>query len=154
MTGNDIYYYSLNSNVWVHVNVSTENKLEAIKVGKNLLLNSVVDNCERKDKLFTYSVDNTLADFTISKPRLGFLNVYYIYVLTYMKLDDSNTDNKIKNVDRGNRWLSYILEVTKNTEKYYISITGKNDGPIWSATQLGNYPNAATNFRKEGWQIH
>ena len=152
MTENDIYYYSLNSNAWVHVNVSTENKLEAIKVGKNLLLNSVVDNCERKDKLFTYSVDNTLADFTISKPRLGFLNVYYMYVLTYMKLDDSNTDNKIKNVDRGNRWLSYILEVTKNTEKYYVSITGKNDGPIWSATQLGNYPNAATNFRKEGWQ--
>lgn len=152
MTENDIYYYSLNSNTWVHVSVSTENKLEAIKVGKNLLLNSVVDNCERKDKLFTYSVDNTLADFTISKPRLGFLNVYYMYILTYMKLDDSNTDSKIKNVERGNRWLSYILEVTKNTAKYYISIAGKNDGPIWSATQLGNYPNVATNFRKEGWQ--
>ena len=152
MTENDIYYYSLNSNTWVHVNVSTESKLEAIKVGKNLLLNSVVDNCYRSDKTFTYSVDNTLADFTISKPRLGFLNVYYMYILTYMKLDDSNTDSKIKNVERGNRWLSYILEVTKNTEKYYISITGKNDGPIWSATQLGNYPKVATNFRKEGWQ--
>ena len=152
MTENDIYYYSLNSNTWVHVSVSTENKLEAIKVGKNLLLNSVVDNCERKDKLFTYSVDNTLADFTISKPRLGFLNVYYMYILTYMKLDDSNTDSKIKNVERGNRWLSYILEVTKNVAKYYISIAGENDGPIWSATQLGNYPNVATNFRKEGWQ--
>ena len=153
MTENDIYYYSLNSNTWVHVNVSTESKLEAIKVGKNLLLNSVVDNCYRSDKAFTYSVDNTLADFTISKPRLGFLNVYYMYVLTYMKLDNStNTDSKIKNVERGNRWLSYILEVTKNTEKYYISITGENDGPIWSATQLGNYPKAATNFRKEGWQ--
>lgn len=152
MTENDIYYYSLNSNTWVHVSVSTENKLEAIKVGKNLLLNSVVDNCERKDKLFTYSVDTTLADFTISKPRLGFLNVYYMYILTYMKLDDSNTDSKIKNVERGNRWLSYILEVTKNTAKYYISIAGKNDGPIWSATQLGNYPNVATNFRKDGWQ--
>ena len=152
MTENDIYYYSLNSNTWVHVSVSTENKLEAIKVGKNLLLNSLVDNCERKDKLFTYSVDTTLADFTISKPRLGFLNVYYMYVLTYIKLDDSNTDSKIKNVERGNRWLQYILEVTKNAAKYYISITGENDGPIWSATQLGNYPNGATNFRKEGWQ--
>ena len=152
ITENDIYYYSLNSNTWVHVNVSTENKLEAIKVGKNLLLNSVVDNCYRSDKTFTYSVDNTLADFTISKPRLGFLNVYYMYILTYIKLDDSNTDSKIKNVERGNRWLQYILEVTKNTAKYYISITGKNDGPIWSATQLGNYPNGATNFRKEGWQ--
>ena len=152
MTENDIYYYSLNSNTWVHVNVSTENKLEAIKVGKNLLLNSVVDNCYRNDKTFTYSVDNTLADFTTSKPRLGFLNVYYMYILVYMKLDDSNTDNKIKNVDRGNRWLSYILEVTKNAAKYHISITGKNDGPIWSATQLGNYPKVATNFRKEGWQ--
>lgn len=152
MTENDIYYYSLNSNTWVHVNVSTESKLEAIKVGKNLLLNSLVDNCYRNDKTFTYSVDNTLADFTISKPRLGFLNVYYMYILTYMKLDDSNTDSKIKNVERGNRWLSYILEVTKNAAKYYISITGKNDGPIWSATQLGNYPNGATNFRKEGWQ--
>lgn len=152
MTENDIYYYSLNSNAWVHVNVSTESRLEAIKVGKNLLLNSVVDNCYRSDKTFTYSVDTTLADFTISKPRLGFLNVYYMYILTYMKLDDTNTDSKIKNVERGNRWLSYILEVTKNTEKYYISITGKNDGIIWSATQLGNYPNGATNFRKEGWQ--
>lgn len=152
MTENDIYYYSLNSNTWVHVNVSTESRLEAIKVGKNLLLNSVVDNCYRSDKAFTYSVDNTLADFTISKPRLGFLNVYYMYILTYMKLDDSNTDGKIKNVERGNRWLSYILEVTKNAAKYHISITGKNDGPIWSATQLGNYPNGATNFRKEGWQ--
>lgn len=148
MTENDIYYYSLNSNTWVHVNVSTESKLEAIKVGKNLLLNSVVDNCYRNDKTFTYSVDNTLADFTISKPRLGFLNVYYIYTRMYIDLDKSTE----KNVNQGNKWLSYILEVTKNTEKYYISITGENDGPIWSATQLGNYPNGATNFRKEGWQ--
>ena len=148
MTENDIYYYSLNSNTWVHVNVSTESRLEAIKVGKNLLLNSVVDNCYRNDKTFTYSVDNTLADFTISKPRLGFINVYYMYVLTYIDLNKSTE----KNVAQGNKWLSYISEVTKNTEKYYISITGKNDGPIWSATQLGNYPKAATNFRKEGWQ--
>ena len=148
MTENDIYYYSLNSNAWVHVNVSTENKLEAIKVGKNLLLNSVVDNCDRKDKLFTYSVDNTLADFTISKPRLGFINVHAISVSTYIKLDDTTANN----VFRGNYWLQYILEVTKNTAKYYISIAGENDGPIWSATQLGNYPNVATNFRKEGWQ--
>ena len=148
MTENDIYYYSLNSNTWVHVNVSTENKLEAIKVGKNLLLNSVVDNCYRSDKTFTYSVDNTLADFTISKPRLGFINVYYMYVQVYIKLNDSTE----KNVSRGNSWLSYILEVTKNTEKYYISISDKNDGPIWSATQLRNYPKVDTNFRKEGWQ--
>ena len=148
MTENDIYYYSLNSNAWVHVSVSTENKLEAIKVGKNLLLNSLVDNCERKDKLFTYSVDTTLASFTISKPRLGFINVYNIYILTYIELRDSTAEN----VPLGNNWLQYILEVTKNTEKYYISIAGENDGPIWSATQLGNYPNVATNFRKEGWQ--
>ena len=148
MTENDIYYYSLNSNAWVHVNVSTENKLEAIKVGNNLLLNSVVDNCYKKDKAFTYSVDNTLADFTTSKPRLGFINVYYMYVRTYIDLAKS-TEN---NVSQGNKWLSYILEVTKNTEKYYISITGENDGPIWSATQLGNYPKVVTNFRKEGWQ--
>lgn len=148
MTENDIYYYSLNSNAWVHVSVSTENKLEAIKVGKNLLLNSVVDNCERKDKLFTYSVDTTFASFTISKPRLGFINVYYMYILTYIELRDSTAEN----VPLGNNWLQYILEVTKNTEKYYISIAGENDGPIWSATQLVNYPNVATNFRKEGWQ--
>ena len=153
MTENDIYYYSLNSNTWVHVNVSTESRLEAIKVGKNLLLNSVVDNCYRNDKTFTYSVDNTLADFTISKPRLGFLNVYDMYVLTYMKLENiTNTGNKIKNVERGNKLLSYILEVTKNTEKYYISITGENDVPICSVTQLGNYLKVDTNFRKEGWQ--
>ena len=146
MTENDIYYYSLNSNAWVHVNVSTENKLEAIKVGKNLLLNSLVDNCDRKDKLFTYSVDNTLADFTIPKPRLGFLNVHNISVSTYIKLDDSTANN----VFRGNYWMQYILEVVKNAAKYYVSITGENDGPIWAATQLGNY--SATNFRKGVWQ--
>ena len=146
MTENDIYYYSLNSNAWVHVNVSTENKLEAIKVGKNLLLNSVVDNCYRKDKAFTYSVDNTLADFTIPKPRLGFLDVHNISVSTYIKLDD-NTAN---NVFRGNYWLQYILEVIKNAAKFYVSIVGENDGPIWAATQLGNY--SATNFRKGVWQ--
>ena len=146
MTGNDIYYYSLNSNAWVHVNVSTENKLEAIKVGKNLLLNSVVDNCYRKDKAFTYSVDNTLADFTIPKPRLGFLNVHNVSVSTYIKLDDSTANN----VYRGNYWMQYILEVIKNAAKFYVSIVGENDGPIWAATQLGNY--SATNFRKGDWQ--
>ena len=146
MTGNDIYYYSLNSNAWVHVNVSAENKLEAIKVGKNLLLNSLVDNCYRKDKAFTYSVDNTLADFTIPKPRLGFLNVHNISVSAYIKLDDSTANN----VYRGNYWMQYILEVIKNAAKFYVSIVGENDGPIWAATQLGNY--SATNFRKEGWQ--
>ena len=146
MTGNDIYYYSLNSNAWVHVNVSTENKLEAIKVGKNLLLNSLVDNCYRKDKAFTYSVDNTLADFTIPKPRLGFLNVHNISVSTYIKLDDSTANN----VYRGNYWMQYILEVIKNEAKFYVSIVGENDGPIWAATQLGNY--SATNFRKGDWQ--
>ena len=146
MTGNDIYYYSLNSNAWVHVNVSTENKLEAIKVGKNLLLNSLVDNCYRKDKAFTYSVDNTLADFTIPKPRLGFLNVHNISVSTYIKLDDSTANN----VYRGNYWMPYILEVIKNAAKFYVSIAGENDGPIWAATQLGNY--SATNFRKGDWQ--
>ena len=146
MTGNDIYYYSLNSNAWVHVNVSTENKLEAIKVGKNLLLNSLVDNCYRKDKAFTYSVDNTLADFTIPKPRLGFLNVHNVSVSTYIKLDDSTANN----VFRGNYWIQYILEVIKNAAKFYVSIVGENDGPIWAATQLGNY--SATNFRKGDWQ--
>ena len=146
MTGNDIYYYSLNSNAWVHVNVSTENKLEAIKVGKNLLLNSLVDNCYRKDKAFTYSVDNTLADFTIPKPRVGFLNVHNVSVSTYIKLDDSTANN----VYRGNYWIQYILEVIKNAAKFYVSIVGENDGPIWAATQLGNY--SATNFRKGDWQ--
>ena len=146
MTGNDIYYYSLNSNAWVHVNVSTENKLEAIKVGKNLLLNSLVDNCYRKDKAFTYSVDNTLADFTIPKPRLGFLDVHNVSVSTYIKLDDSTANN----VYRGNYWMQYILEVIKNAAKFYVSIVGENDGPIWAATQLGNY--SATNFRKGDWQ--
>lgn len=146
MTENDIYYYSLNSNAWVHVNVSTENKLEAIKVGNNLLLNSLVDNCYRKGKASTYSVDTTLASFTISKPRLGFINTYYVFAPIYIDLKKSTEAN----VPRGNKWLQYILEVTKNTEKYYISITGEDNGPIWSATQLGNY--SATNFRKEGWQ--
>ena len=146
MTDNDIYYFSLSNNTWVHINISTGNQLEAIKVGNNLLLNSLVDNCYRKDTLFTYSIDTTLADFTIPKPRLGFLDVHNISVSTYIKLDD-NTAN---NVFRGNYWMQYILEVIKNAAKFYVSIVGENDGPIWAATQLGNY--SATNFRKGGWQ--
>lgn len=148
ITDNDIYYYSLSNNTWVHINISTGNKLEAIKVGNNLLLNSLVDNCYRKDKLFTYNVDTTLASFTILKPRVGLINtygaVYYSYIVP---------KHITENIKIGNYWLPYLLEAIKKTEKYFISIASNdNDGPIWAATQLLNYT-GTTNVRKEGWQF-
>lgn len=148
MTENDIYYFSLSNNTWVHVSVSKENQLEAIKVGNDLLLNSLVDNCYRKDKLFTYSVDTTLADFIISKPRVGLINTYGAVFYSYIVPKRITANIKI-----GNYWLPYILEVIKKTEKYFISIASNdNDGPIWASTQLLNYT-GTTNVRKEGWQF-
>ncbi len=148
MIDNDIYYYSLNSNAWVHINISTENQLEAIKVGNNLLLNSLVDNCYRKDKLFTYNVDTTLASFTIPKPRVGLINTYGAVFYSYIV-----PKHITENIKIGNYWLPYLLEAIKKTEKYFISIASNdNDGPIWAATQLLNYT-GTTNVRKEGWQF-
>lgn len=148
MTENDIYYFSLSNNTWVHINISTGNKLEAIKVGNNLLLNSLVDNCYKKDKLFTYSVDTTLANFTITKPRVGLINTYGVMAYSYIV-----PKHITENIQIGNNWLPYLLEVIKNTEKYFISIADNNDGSIWAATQLLNYPDGTTNVRKEGWQF-
>lgn len=148
MTENDIYYFSLSNNTWVHINISKENQLEAIKVGNDLLLNSLVDNCYRKDKLFTYSVDTTLADFIISKPRVGLINTYGAVFYSYIVPKRITANIKI-----GNYWLPYLLEVIKKTEKYFISIASNdNDGPIWASTQLLNYT-GTTNVRKEGWQF-
>ena len=148
MTDNDIYYFSLSNNTWVHVNVSKENQLEAIKVGNNLLLNSLTDNCYRKDKLFTYSIDTTLADFTISKPRVGLINTYGVVFYSYIV-----PKHITENIKIGNYWLPYLLEVIKKTEKYFISIASNdNDGPIWASTQLLNYT-GTTNVRKESWQF-
>lgn len=148
MTDNDIYYFSLSNNTWVHINISTGNKLEAIKVGNNLLLNSLVDNCYRKDKLFTYNVDTTLASFTILKPRVGLINTYGVVYYSYIV-----PKHITENIQIGNYWMPYLLEAIKNTEKYFISIASNdNDGPIWASTQLLNYT-GTTNVRKEGWQF-
>ena len=148
MTDNDIYYFSLSNNAWVHINISTENKLEAIKVGNNLLLNSLVDNCYRKDKLFTYNVDTTLANFIILKPRVGLINTYGAVFYSYIV-----PKHITENIKIGNYWMPYLLEAIKNTEKYFISIASNdNDGPIWASTQLLNYT-GTTNVRKEGWQF-
>ena len=143
----DIYYYSLNSNAWMHINISSENKLEAIKIGNNLLLNSSLDNCydNKVDKLYTYSVDTSLADFVIDKPRVGLINIYGIDIGSYIN-PDINT-----NYFLGNLWLANMLEAIKNAEKYYLSIVGENDGPIWAAAQLLNY--TKTNTRKNIWQF-
>lgn len=143
ITENDIYYYSLNSNAWVHVNVSTENELKAIKIGNNLLLNSLVDNCYNKS-LSTYSVDTTLTNFKTFKPRVGLINMYGIHVHSFM-VRGSTTNYKL-----GNNWLTYMLEAIKNGDTYYLSIVSENNGPIWAAAQLMNYKD--TNVRKEGWQ--
>lgn len=143
ITENDIYYYSLNSNAWVHINVSTENELKAIKIGNNLLLNSLKDNCCNKS-LSTYSVDTTLANFKTFKPRVGLINMYGIHVNSFM-IRGSSTQYHL-----GNNWLTYMLETIKNGDTYYLSIVSENNGPIWAAAQLLNYKD--TNVRKEGWQ--
>lgn len=143
ITENDIYYYSLNSNAWVHINVSTENELKVIKIGNNLLLNSLTDNCYNKS-LSTYSVDTTLANFKTFKPRVGLINIHGINVNLFI-VRGSNTY-----YDLGNSWLTNMLEVIKNGDTYYLSIVSENNGPIWAAAQFINYK--ATNVRKEGWQ--
>lgn len=143
ITENDIYYYSLNSNAWVHINVSTENELKAIKIGNNLLLNSLTDNCCNKS-LSTYSVDTTLANFKTFKPRVGLINMYGILVDSFI-VRGSSTQYHL-----GNGWLTYMLEAIKNGDTYYLSIVSENNGPIWAAAQLLNYKD--TNVRKEGWQ--
>ena len=143
ITENDIYYYSLNSNAWVHVNISTENELKAIKIGNNLLLNSLKDNCCNKS-LSTFNVDTTLANFKTFKPRVGLINMYGILVDSFV-VRGSTT-----NYNLGNGWLTYMLEAIKNGDIYYISIVSENNGPIWAAAHLLNYKD--TNVRKEGWQ--
>jgi hypothetical protein len=143
--GDDIYYYSENSNAWVHVNVSVENKLKALKVGNNLILNSLVDNCYKDNKLYIYSIDTTLANFTIPKPRVGLINVYGIMYTSYI-VPSSTT-----NYTLGSSWLSYMLKYIKNSaQTYFLSISREELGPIWSAAQLLNY--GSINTRKNGWQ--
>lgn len=141
----DIYYYSLGSNTWVHISVNTENKLRALKVGNNLLLNSLVDNGYKKDTLFTYSIDTSLANFTIPKPRVGLINVYGVLYTSYI------VPSSTSNYTLGNNWLTYMLNYIKNSAKVYlVSITRDERGPIWAAAQLLNYKNI--NARKESWQ--
>lgn len=140
IAGDDIYYYSLNSDAWMHINVSKENELKAIKIGNNLLLNSLKDNCYKEDIVSTYNVDVSLADFIIGIPRVGLINLYGINYKTYFG-----------NYNLGNNWLTKMLEFIKNAEAYYISLSTENNGPIWAASTLLNYTKA-TNARKEGWQ--
>ena len=140
IVGDDIYYYSLNSDAWMHINVSKENELKAIKIGNNLLLNSLIDNCYKEDIVSTYNVDVSLAEFVVGSPRVGLINLYGINYKTY-----------IGNYDLGNNWLTKMLEFIKNAQAYYISLSTENNGPIWAASTLLNYTKA-TNTRKEGWQ--
>ena len=140
ITDDDIYYFSLNSNAWMHINVSKENELKAIKIGNNLLLNSLKDNCYKEDIVSTYNVDVSLAEFVTGFPRVGLINLYGINYKTY-----------IGNYNLGNNWLTKMLEFIKNAEEYYISLSTDNNGPIWAASTLLNYTKA-TNTRKEGWQ--
>lgn len=143
--GDDIYYYSLNSNAWVHINVGTENDLKALKVGNYLILNSLTDNGYREDSLFTYNIDTSLANFTIPKPRVGLINVYGVLFTSYIVPGDASL------YSLGNNWLTYMLNYLKNSAKtYYLSISRDELGPIWAATELINYSNV--NTRKEGWQ--
>ena len=143
IVGDDIYYYSLNSNAWMHVNVGRENKLKALKVGNNLLLNCTKDNCYNKDEVDTFSADTSLANFKVYKPRVGLINFLNIQAGTFI-VPGTQTNYQL-----GNSWLTKMLEDIKKTEPYYISIVGK---PIWAATQLQSY-NKTINVRKNNiWQ--
>lgn len=145
IVGDDIYYYSLNSNAWMHVNVGRENKLKALKVGNNLLLNCTKYNCyNNKDEVETFSVDTSLANFKMYKPRVGLINNYNINTSTFI------IPAHLNNYQLGNIWLTNMLEDIKKTEPYYISIVS-SDGPIWAATQLQSY-NKTINVRKDIWQ--
>lgn len=146
IVGDDIYYYSLNSNAWMHVNVNKTNKLKALKVGNNLLLNSTYENCYKKDgAVETFSADTSLANFKVSKPRAGFINFLNIQAGTFI-IPGTQTNYRL-----GNSWLTNMLEDIKKTEPYYISIVS-SDGPIWAATQLQSY-NKTINVRKNNvWQ--
>lgn len=140
-----IYYYSLNNNAWVHITTSSRNSLRALKVGNNLLLNSVEDNCyDKNGKVSTFSTATTLANFTIDAPRSGLINVYNIVRASYM-------GENLKEWDLGNNWMSPWLEAIKKTETYYLSLVGRGDRPIWNATTLLNYKNV-TNVRNVDWQ--
>lgn len=141
---NDIYYYSLNSNAWVHINVSTENELKAIKIGNNLLLNSLKDNCYKNGKVSTYNADTSLANFKTFMPRVGLINMYGIHMNSFLETGSTT------NYNLGNSWLTNMLDVIKNGDTYYLSIVSKNNGSIWAAAHLINYKD--TNVRKEGWQ--
>ena len=143
IVGDDIYYYSLNSNAWMHINVNKTNKLKALKVGNNLLLNSTYDNCWKKDgQIETFSEDTSLANFRVVKPRAGLINNYNIQTNTFIEPGHSDK------YQLGNKWLTDMLEDIKKTEPYYLSIVGK---PIWAATQLLSY-NKTINTRKDIWQ--
>lgn len=146
IVGDDIYYYSLNSNAWMHVNVSKENKLKALKVSNNLLLNCTKDNCYKKDTVTTFSADTSLANFRIYKPRAGLINFLNIKAGTFI------IPGSTSNYHLGNSWLTKMLEDIKDTKPYYLSIVG-SDGPIWAATQLQSY-NKTINVRKNNiWQF-
>jgi len=136
--GDDIYYYSLNSNAWVHINVSKDNDIKGIVVGNKLILNTVVDNCyDDKDNAFTYSVDSSAANITVGKPRMGFMNILYLSYSNYYNRAD-------KTILRS--WLERLYEKQlEDQHKMYFSIgrdvqflTDKV-GPIWAATTATFY---------------
>ena len=142
VTDDDIYYYSLNSNAWMHISISKDNKLKAIKIGSKLLLNGLIDNCYNDNKVSTYNADTSLANFVTSYSRVGLINLYGIDARTYLVSG---------NYELGNTWLTKMLEFIKNAEKYYISLSTEDNGSIWAAATLLNYTKD-TNVRKEGWQ--
>lgn len=136
---NDIYYYSLNSNAWVHINVSTENDIKCKVVGNKLLLNATVENCYDEDgDVFTYSVDSSYANITVEKPRMGFMNLIRLPYSEYYNTNDKTVLRK---------WLQKLYEIQLGgRETLYFSIGRDTQlitsevGPIWSTiTTSYNY---------------
>jgi hypothetical protein len=132
ITGNDIYYYSLNSNAWVHINISKENKISALVIDNMLLLNTINDNFVTSDGINTYNADSSFANFHSKVPNIGFINLIGIMTTSFSDLKSL---------------LDVVYEVLTRTDvasSFYISITNDN-GPMWNALTALQYKNPTFN---------
>lgn len=149
----DIYYYSLSNNSWVHISVSVGNELIAKKVGENILVNATVNNCVNNDEIYTFSADLSPASYYFEKPRMGFINTYYSGYLfdPFKSVHDEYKGAK----DIVGKMFSNIINTSS---RWYLSIGRGSSllnedivGPIYGAITLIDY-NKRTTVRYDIWQ--
>jgi hypothetical protein len=132
ITENDIYYYSLNSNAWVHINISKENRISALVIDNMLLLNTINDNFVTADGINTYNADSSFANFHSKAPNIGFINLIGISTISFSDLKSL---------------LDVMYEVLTRKDvasSFYVSIA--NDiGPMWNALTALQYKNTTFN---------